>query len=217
MRKSTQNIFSILAILFSVNLYGASESAETFRYGPAYLTDYIPASGLIYDFSFPEWIEGVWWAAYYSDTETQEVTAIPLKPEQKMGRPFEFYGWLVRVPDGTENHKDFKAIRFTEMLEGKAWALNMVSLEDPSKGAILVINKIKQEGSNNESLVFRWMIGSAIQQRAIYAISIGAGSIMQFDNYRKSYLEDKYITSPTIEEFDYKAWYNRAISRNGAK
>jgi hypothetical protein len=199
-----------LLSFFSVNSY-SRETIEAFRYGPASLNNYQAVSGVIYDFAFPAWLEGTWWAAHYSDGSVgDEVKEIPRKPEQKMGRPFEFYGWLVRVPEGSNTHSDYKAIRLTEIVKGKAWVLNMVSLANPSQGADLVINKIKQEGSDVNSLVFRWRTGIMIEDRAIYVVSIGFGSILQSEKIRRSYLEEKYVLSPSPEAFDYKVWFDRS-------
>ena len=208
-----QIIFTILVFLCSTNLHAASEPTETFRYGPQSFEDYDLTYAIISDFSFPKWLEGSWWAMYYSDPSMQEVVKIPRKPEQKMGRPFEFYGWLVRVPEGTDTHKDYKAVNLTEMGKGKAWVLNMVSIENPSRGASLVINKVMLEGTAKESLVFRWRLGIiSVQKRAIHAFSIGVGSILEIEEIRKSYLSEKYLISPSIEEFDYKEWYSSVTS-----
>ena len=218
----TRIIIALFAILVSVNLY-AGETADTFKYGPVYLESYKSAAGLIYDFRFPKWLEGTWWVRHYSDPGmdgahgTNRIEEIPREPRLKMGRPFEFYGWLVRVPEGASAVQDYKAISLTEIVKG-GWVLNMVSIEDPSKGAALLINTIKQGGSDDEALVFRWMHELRPNNRALYGVPLRvAGSIFESEEVRSSYLREKYITSPSVAAFDYKAWFDGPKSNKGEK
>ena len=209
-----KNILLIICIFIST-FTSASSATEKFQYGPPRLNDYNPTSGLISDdVELPNWLKGTWWAQYYKDTGMTELAFIPRPPKKKMGRPFEFYSNLIRVPEGDNEHIDFKPVAITEMSPGKAWVLNMVSYKNPNKGADLVINKSKAENADSDLLVLRWREGIFIHKKTIFAVSIGVGSILQFPEKRQSYLSEKYIKSKDSEKFDYQKWHNNALNPN---
>lgn len=209
-----KNILLIICIFIST-FTSTSSATEKFKYGPPRLNDYNPTSGLISeDIELPNWLIGTWWAQYYKDAGMTELAFIPRPAKKKMGRPFEFYINLIRVPEGDDGHIDFKPVAITEMSPGKAWVLNMVSYKNPSKGADLVINKSKAENSDSELLVLRWREGIYIHKKTIFAVSIGIGGLLQFPEKRKSYLSEKYIKSKGSENFDYQKWHKNATTPN---
>lgn len=206
-------LLSAVAI-FLISLESLANGGEqpAFRYGPKFLEGYKVSSGVISSSKLPAWLEGQWWARYYSEASGTALKNIPRNSNQTMGRPFEFYGWLVRVPRGASGHIDYKVVKTTKMKSAGAWVLNIVLIENPSKGAVLVINRDAPRDASREHIIMRWRHGVRVEQRAIFAASSTTESILSNERIRMDYLQTKYISSESPDSFDYQAWHSSAIS-----